>query len=525
MPHGEFIDLSVSTDDERPSTQRKAARFDTARDARPEKSHHGNRELANINSAATGAPFKKRRLNHTSGSDDAGFAPVENFGQNRSLVLPEVTAPTVTKSHQWAKAADQWEPEFLVLSPEDRSITSNINVKGTKWQILSSDESEESFPEDIRLSTTHQPKKVSKLSQRTSALLARLENPIMPGKPSSGKSGDQMEKGSHERGSSVDLENEEPGSQKLLKSGENEPSKSIKSKLTDEEKAAKAERESLRAAERVRKAKEKEEALEMKRIMREEKAKQKRTDAALAEVNKSKLDKKVTGPEMIVDLPASIDGQQVDIQIRNFLKNLNIDVSLYQSSMPNMIKWRRKVKSRFNETKGHWEVVEPMVIEDEKYIICLMDAKEFVALASGVPQNDISDVEAHVAKVKSDFEGCKPIYLIEGLNAWMRKNKAMLNRAYRRAVLGETNVGQDPASGISQSSSSRRKEVVHKHVDEDVIEDALLQLQVICGCLVHHTTTTVETAKWVAIFTQQISMIPSRCVMSLSINCLGLTSY
>ena len=523
MSHGEFIDLSVSTDDERASAQERATGSNTARGASLEKSHDGHRELKNINSGATDAPSKKRRLNHTSDSNDIDFAAVEDFDENRTLGLSKVAAPKVAKSRRWAKSDDPWNSSFLMLSPEEGPITSNSNARRNGSQSLSSDQSEENFPEDIILSTTHQSTKPTKLSERTSALLARLEHPAKRKKPLSEKNANRMERVSGDRSNSVNPDKEELDSQKVPKSMDDKPSKRVKSKLTDEEKAAKAERDTLRAADRIQKAKEKEAALETKRSMKEEKAKQKLLDAALAEVNKSKLDKKLTGPEMIVDLPASIDGQQIDIQIRDFLKNLRIDVSLYQSPMPNIIKWRRKVKSRFNETKGHWEIVEPMVIEDEKYILCLMDAKEFVALASGASQQVVSSIDAHISKVRKEFEGCKPIYLIEGLNVWMRKNKAMLNRTYRTAVLGETNERQDPSSGVSQSSSSRRKKDVHKHVNEDVIEDALLQLQVTHGCLIQHTTTTVESAKWVTIFTQQISMIPSRSFMSFNITHLVLT--
>lgn len=524
MPRGELIDLSLSTDDESPRAQKEAEGSKTAPGVTLEKSHNIYCESANIDSEWPGAPSKKRKLKHTSGSNDVGFATVEDFRENRSSSLPEVAAPTVAKSHRRGKPADSWDSDFLILSPEERSITSDFNVRRAELQTLPSDESEDSFPENIIFGGTHQPTKVAKLSQRTSALLARLEHPAKRKKPLSEKSANQIERVSRERSCSVKFDNEELESQKVQKPVDDKPSKRFKTKLTDEEKAAKAERDTLRAANRIQKAQEKEEALEMKRIMKEEKIKQKQLDAALAEVNKSKLDKKITGPEMIVDLPASIDGQQVVIQIRDFLKNLHIDASLYQSPIPNMIKWRRKVKSRFNATKGHWEIVEPMVIEDEKHVICLMDAKEFVDLASGASQHDISNIEAHVAKVRKAFEGCKPIYLIEGLHTWMRKNKAMLNRAYRTAVLGQTNELQDSTSGIPQNLKSRRKKDAHKYVDEDVIEDALLHLQVTHGCLVHHTAATVESAKWVAIFTQQISMIPSRCFTTFNIPLSGLTN-
>lgn len=522
MPCGEAIDLTLSTDDERATAQSKVSEFKPARGASLESSHDGFRELVDISFGKTGAPLKKRRLNRTPGSTDGGFAAVEDFPDIGSMSSPDVTSFTAVKGHQLEKPANRWDSDFLVLSADDRSMATNSNARRIESQCLSSDDPDDSFPEDLIHNLTNQPTRATSLSLRTSALLARLEKPTKPKKPLPVESRDRAGRISPGGALSVDFEHEEAGSQMAQKPGTKTQSR--RKKQTDEEKAAKAERDNMKVANRAQKAKEKEEVLEMKRIMKEEKARQKQLDAALAEVNKSKLDKKITGPEMIVDLPASIDGQQIDTQIREFLKNLHIDVSLYQSPLPNMIKWRRKVKARFNETKGHWEVVEPMEIEDEKYVICLMAAREFVALASGAQQDDVLNVEAHVAKVKKQFEGCRPIYLIEGLSSWMRKNKTSLNRAYRAAVLNQTDGQQDSAPGVSQNLSSRRKKDVHEHVDEDKIEDALLQLQVIHCCLVHHTITTVESAEWVAIFTQQISMIPSRCFEPFFTPYVGLTN-
>ena len=523
MPRGEVIDLTFSTDDERATAQSEVSEFKPAQGASLQSPHDDFYNELDIDFRTTGALPKKRRLNRTPGSPNAGFAAVEDFPDSGSMSSPDVTAFTAVKSHQLEEPADRWDSNFLVLSPDNRSMAPNNKARRIESNYLSSDDSEDSLPEDIVNNSMHQPMRAIGLSQRTSALLARLEKPTKPKKPLPGESMDGAERISPVRTLSVDFEHEEAGSQTAQKP--NMKKQARRNKPTDEEKAAKAERDNIKAANRAQKAKEKEEALQMKRIMKEEKAKQKQLDAALAEVNKSRLDKKVTGPEMIVDLPASIDGQQIDTQIREFLKNLHIDVSLYQSPMPNMIKWRRKVKARFNETKGHWEVVEPMEIEDEKYAICLMAAREFVALASGAQQDGVSNIEAHVAKIKNQFAGYKAIYLIEGLDSWMRKNKTSLNRAYRAAVLNQTDEQQDSASGVSQNLNPRRKKDVHEHIDEDMIEDALLQLQVIHCCLVHHTTTTVESAEWVAIFTQQISMIPSRCLKSFFIRYLGLTNH
>jgi crossover junction endonuclease EME1 len=118
------------------------------------------------------------------------------------------------------------------------------------------------------------------------------------------------------------------------------------------------------------------------------------------------------------------------------------------------------------------------------------------------------DIDTHVLRLKSKFEGCSPIYLIEGLGAWMRKNNNIRNRAFQAAVLyqGDENINQnDPQGG-----GSRRKKLVQQYVDADMIEDALLRVQVVHKCLIHHTATAVKTAEWVSNFTQHISTIPYR---------------
>lgn len=526
MPPGkEVIDLSLSTDDDddgssdarKDSTESTILRGGT----HVENPRGGFWGLADIDLDATSPANKKRRASQSldGENDDGGFAAVDNFSESR-LVLGSLdggAATAVTTRSEKVKGVEGWNSDdfFVLSSPppppprRDRLIVERGDVRREEVRCLSSDDSDDSFPEDIVFKSKQQPSRASCLSHRTSALLARLDKPVKRKRPPSGEKGDGPERRSVRRGRSAESDNQKLDSEVVQKSGTSKPSK--KNQLTDVEKAAKLEeKENLRAANKALKAKEKEEALEAKRILKEEKAKQKQIDAALAEVNKSKIDKKVTGPEMIVDLPASINGQMVDTQIREFLKNLQIDVSLYQSPLPNTIKWRRKVKSRYSEAKGHWEVVEPMEIEEEKFVMCLMSAKEFVALASGVQQHGFSDIEAHVAMLKTNFSGCKPIYLIEGLNSWMRKNKTTLNRAYQAAVLNQLDDQEDATRRGNQTLNSRRKKDVHEHVDENMIEDTLLRLQMMNGCLVHHTTNAVESAEWVAIFTQQISTIPTR---------------
>ena len=280
-----------------------------------------------------------------------------------------------------------------------------------------------------------------------------------------------------------------------------------KPKLTEEEKALRAqEKEALKEIRLAQKAKDKDVEKERRRIEREEKAREKQRIADLAEVNKAKTDKKETCMEMIVDLPISIEGTRVDDQIKEFLKNQQITTTSYQSPVPNVIRWRRKVDSYFDEEQGH-RVAMPKEIRSEKHVLCLMGAKEFVELAIAEhSQHGHGTLEGHIRTLKTSFAGCTVIYIIEGLDAWMRKNKNARNRAYQAAVLKQA----EHSGATSSSQHNSRRKQPDAPIDEDMIEDALLRLQIIEECLVHHTTTPFESAQWVANFTQHISQTPYR---------------
>ncbi|KAI1322088.1 ERCC4 domain-containing protein [Xylariaceae sp. FL0255] len=258
------------------------------------------------------------------------------------------------------------------------------------------------------------------------------------------------------------------------------------------------ERAKAREAEKERKRIEKERA-------KEDRALQKEKDKALAEVNKIRTDKKVSTPEMIVDIPESINSA-LKVQVEALLKDLDVENTIWSSSVENVVKWRRKVTSRYNEEMALWEPI-PLRIQDEGHVLVIMQADEFVKL---VLTEEGHDLEAHVLKMKTHFPNAKLIYLFEGVTAWMRKNKNLLNRQYVSAVRNLT--ANDEAGSSSSQSRRRNNNQRQQYVDEDKIEDALLSLQVTHGMLVHHTSVPVKTAQWVAVFTQHISTVPYRKV-------------
>ena len=510
MPSGEVIDLSLSTDDEELPYQDLSGRNKTERSKRlcgptiailPDDSNDFVRLDSDLGEAST----KRRRLSPSLYISDDGLIETE-AGRKRNS--PSVISQTGMRFVHSDESNEDANLVVIRSSPEYLSTFSPGTRNTSKLQSLQSESSDDSFPEDVMHNLIGHEKSLA-LSKRTAALLTRLEKPARKKKSAIGRQRSKDREVLEETTHSQDYIDKET-IPKNLRHGA--VGKSVKpTRLTDVDKRASAqEKESIRAANKAQKERNRMEEQERKRILKEEKVKEKERATTLAEVNKSRMDKKVTGPEMIVDLPASIDGAIVDTQTREFLKNLQIDATLYQSPLPNIVKWRRKVKSRYSEEKGHWEPVEPMEIEDEKHALCLMSATEFVTLASSTTEQGSLEIEVHVLNLKEKFKGYKLIYLIEGLATWMRKNKTSLNRAYQTAVLNQREREERNVLGGSQKSKPRRKQNIHEYVDEDIIEDALLRLQVINGCLVHHTTTTLETAEWVVIFTQHISTIPAK---------------
>ncbi|KAI1457908.1 hypothetical protein F4805DRAFT_159901 [Annulohypoxylon moriforme] len=271
-----------------------------------------------------------------------------------------------------------------------------------------------------------------------------------------------------------------------------EPKKSNEEKEYEKQKKAEA-----REAEKERKRIEKEQA-------KEQKAVEKQKEKALAEVNKLKTDRKVAVPEMILDLPESLN-VGIKAQIEDLLRKMDVQFGYVPSGIDNVVRWRRKVSSKYNDELGHWEPI-PMRIMPEAHVMVILEAAEFVKLVLGAEDQSL---EAHVLKMKTAHPDNILLYLIEGLTPWMRKNKNIQNRRFASAVRA-LDVNNDAAGASSSQQRRRKNNAQQEYIDEDIIEDALLSLQVVHGAMIHHTNAQVETAEWVAIFTQHISTIPYR---------------
>ncbi|KAH8601396.1 ERCC4 domain-containing protein [Bisporella sp. PMI_857] len=294
-------------------------------------------------------------------------------------------------------------------------------------------------------------------------------------------------------------------SAKYVSSQSNITSKYIKTSKTsgrshaNEDRIKNGKDKELKAMERKRMAKikaaEKEAEKERRRLEKIEKARQKDDAVVLAKANTLKTDKKLSTPEMIVYLPSILD-EKLFRATQIFLEELSVEVHKYQSETP-VIKWRRKADSIWDSEARIFKPCAPH-LRDEKHIMYLISAKDFVKLATG---SDGDDLDSHVLRLKTEFDDCKVIYMIEGMKAWTAKNKSVKNNGFTEAV-------RNLIADAEATDNQRRKRKEVEYVDEDVVEHALLKLQVMHGVLIHHSRVMNETSEWIRSFTQHISTIP-----------------
>ncbi|KAI9732364.1 MAG: hypothetical protein M1834_001571 [Cirrosporium novae-zelandiae] len=361
-------------------------------------------------------------------------------------------------------------------------------------------------------------------SDRTAALLATLDK-----KSTAKKRGEVRKKRPKFDGTFASLEAITDSSDDEDTDSRTKTSRKSRSKKANPDPAAAEAKARKREEERAQRRKVQEEEKARKQKFKEEKTRAKQAAAAIAEVNKSKMHKKDSIPEMIVDLSSSFQGTDIGIQVDAFLKGQSVEYSFFDCPIRNVVKWRRKVNSNFNEQIGYWEPA-PLRIEDEEHILVLLTAKEFVDLV--VPDSTSADpnkaLDAHVYTLSSTFPNRKPIYLIEGLDIWLRKNKNALNRSYQAAVraqipsttLDDSNANtvaltahrrKCPTSTTTPSSSQTPIPAKPtKYTNPDLISDSLLRLQIHYNCLIHHTPNPLSTSEWITHFTSHISTIPYR---------------
>ncbi|KXG47345.1 uncharacterized protein PGRI_012150 [Penicillium griseofulvum] len=339
-------------------------------------------------------------------------------------------------------------------------------------------------------------------SESTARLLSRLSEEHTSGPKT--KSGTRKQKGTSLKPAPAEVlsddDIDEPAAPRKT-------TKKTTSKLTTAEKEAKA-----KAREEAKLQRERERQLEKERKLKlkEEKAKEKQRAADIASVNKLKVNKKDSTPEMIMDMSTSLEDSSVGTQTVEFMKRLGVEHTFFTSAIPNVVKWRRKMNATYNRTLRYWEPCPPF-IQKEDHVLCLLPAQQFINMVTPQDNTERETLEIHVLRIKSAYPDCKPIYLIEGLNALMRKNTNARNRAFQAEVLRQlAETTTPPDETTTRKPRKKKTQDTTPLVDDETVEDALLELQVTHSCLIHHTTTPGDSAEWIKNFTEHISTVPYR---------------
>ncbi|OLL24192.1 Crossover junction endonuclease eme1 [Neolecta irregularis DAH-3] len=199
-------------------------------------------------------------------------------------------------------------------------------------------------------------------------------------------------------------------------------------------------------------------------------------DSTVCKVGTSKKD---CTPEMIVDVSTSLATPLP--RLCEFLGTIGAQMEAWSSPVENMIKWRRKVKSLVPE------------IRDEKHVLVYFDAKEFVSL----------DLESSVCCIKSLFPNAKVLYMIQGLERFIKNIQNARNREYIATVRGAI---QNRNGEYMRGASVKKKQTVD--FNEEEIQEKVVGLQVFYECLVIHTSSILQSVEWISILTGDIAMIP-----------------
>ncbi|KAL5343177.1 ERCC4 domain-containing protein [Aspergillus crustosus] len=369
-------------------------------------------------------------------------------------------------------------------------------------------EFQDDFEEEKKVAV---PALQSEFSGRTASLLASL---LGESKSEGGGIGARTKKKKSSRLEDVEEDEDDPDEIPEPKGSRKPKKTTATARRSTVDKEAKAkDREEAKAQRDREKQIEKERKLKLK----EEKAKEKQVSADIAQANKLKIDKKESTPEMVIDLSSSLNESSVATQALEHMRRLGVEHSFFDSPIPNVVKWRRKMKAKYIEALGYWQPCE-LHIREEEHVLCIVTAQEFVSMVTssidGHTPDAPTELEVHVLRLKSAYPNSTIIYLIEGLTAWMRKNTNSRNRAYQAEF--RRNLGEVQASSSTDhppSTASRPKKTTKETappIDDDTIEDGLLNLQVTHQCLIHQTAAPPESAEWIKTFTEHVSTVPYR---------------
>ncbi|KAJ9475120.1 ERCC4 domain-containing protein [Pseudozyma hubeiensis] len=353
------------------------------------------------------------------------------------------------------------------------------------------------------------PKKARPMS-RTGSLLEALDNLYTAEKPTSSSTdvSDHVDTG--------DVASAAGKSKDASKSNAS-PSKAQKAAAAKQAREAKArEREAVKLAKAQA-------AAEKKRFL---------------EVNRLRTSKADTMRELIVDLDRTLfsagqpfAGCQDSITTR--FEEEGASVQLCDSVVaPPLVRFRRKVKARWNAERRHWTPLDREEVRREGMVIVYIDAKEIVQqVAEGGGEGLESwygDLQRRLSVMNGGREPDdgqqQQVFLIcQGLVKHYSRLRANENRAYTariRQQLAENQLTEDATTTASDAAPKPARRKGNAASDtatatasssappQAIVERSLLQLKLIHRCYVIHAASLVDGVEWLHQLTSDLSLKP-----------------
>ncbi|KAG5519631.1 hypothetical protein PMAC_001786 [Pneumocystis sp. 'macacae'] len=188
---------------------------------------------------------------------------------------------------------------------------------------------------------------------------------------------------------------------------------------------------------------------------------EKKRFSTLKNVNKLKSSKKECIKEMIVDIDKNILSSPLGSMLSDLFKKSGCEFNEWLSPIPNLIFWKRKVVAEYDKKLGYFVPI-PEVIRPEQYVLVYMKASELLKIESNF------SIDESVKQIVKEFPDSKIIYMIESIDALLKKIKNNRNRHYADVIRAniETN---NPETILT----------LPEEIDDEKIENMMLHLQLV----------------------------------------------
>ncbi|KAL7754358.1 hypothetical protein RI367_000339 [Sorochytrium milnesiophthora] len=204
--------------------------------------------------------------------------------------------------------------------------------------------------------------------------------------------------------------------------------------------------------------------------------------------------------EMIVDLDdrlTSRDGLAVSADdARAAFSELGCEVNITGLPYSQCVQWRRRVTRTFDSAQQLWVPLSDASVfiqTESSAVVRILSGERFATMAQ---DRTLADLDADVQRFKAAFVDQRCIYLVEGLEAWHRNQKARRNRKHREQVAQGEPPAATPSADLLVDTQWER------------VEDAIVHMQMAHHVEVVTTRDRADTLSTLVSYTGEIASLP-----------------